>query len=94
MKRIPFLVAKRGSKAVSYPSSTSSEEIARRLTEVIQRAYTQPFSLQSDFSRRNAFYVAAAASLGYITTRTSPRSFSYGHLWRTTKAGLHYLEKD
>lgn len=80
-----------------FKSSTSkvdSEGIVKRLTEVVQQAYTRPFSLQSDFARSNSFFVAAAASLGYISTRTSPRSVTYGHLWRTTRAGLQFLEKE
>lgn len=67
--------------------------VVERLRQVIQTAYSRPFSLQSDFARSNAFYVAAAASLGLITTQTSPRSAIYGTLWRTTKEGLKYLEK-
>lgn len=66
----------------------------QRLTKVILQAYTRPFSLQSDFARANAFYVAAAASLGYITTRTAPRGHAYGHLWRATREGLKHLEKE
>lgn len=74
--------------------STNSDTIGQRLTDVVQRAYSQPFSLQSDFARVNAFFVAAASSLGYITTRVAPRSLHYGHLWRATKEGLRYLEKE
>ena len=83
--------------ALCFKSSSSkvdSEGIIKRLTAVVQQAYTKPFSLQSDYARSNAFFVAAAASLGYISTRTSPRSTHYGHLWRTTRAGLQFLEKE
>lgn len=96
MKLRPLIFAKRGG-SVATParsSSSSSSEIGKRLTEVVQQAYSKPFSLQSDFARSNSFYVAAAASLGYITTRTSPKTYHYGPLWRTTKAGLHFLERD
>jgi hypothetical protein len=71
-----------------------SEGLDKRLLEVVQQAYTCPFSLQSDFARSNAFFVAAASSLGYITTRTAPRSLHYGHLWRTTASGLTFLSKE
>lgn len=70
-----------------------SDELGPRLTEVIQRAYASPFSLQSEFARANAVYVGTAASLGYITTRVSPRSRHYGHLWRPTGDGLRFLEE-
>lgn len=95
MKPLPMRFKRR--PGVFFKSSTSkvdSDGIVKRLTEVVQQAYTRPFSLQSDFARSNAFFVAAAASLGYISTRTSPRSAHYGHLWRTTRAGLQFLEKE
>lgn len=95
MKSIPIRFKLR--PTVCFKSSTSrvdSEGITKRLTAVVQQAYTKPFSLQSDFARSNSFFVAAAASLGYITTRTGPRSSLYGHLWRTTRAGLQFLEKE
>jgi len=83
--------------SVMFKSSTSridTEGLNKKLTEVIQQAYTKPFSLQSDFARTHAFFVASAASLGYITTRTGPRSFHYGHLWRTTRTGLIFLDNE
>jgi len=95
MKPIPVRFKLR--PTVFFKSSTSKVDsvgIVQRITEVVQQAYTRPFSLQSDFARSNSFFVAAAASLGYITTRTGPRSPLYGHLWRTTKAGLQFLEKE
>lgn len=75
-------------------ANTSSDIIGQRLTEVIARAYKMPFSLQCDFARTNSFFVAAASSLGYITTQVSPRSHHYGHVWRATRDGLKYLEKE
>ena len=95
MKHPPVRFKLRPTVLFKSPTSrVDAEGITKRLTEVVQQAYTRPFSLQSDFARSNSFFVAAAASLGYITTRTGPRSSLYGHLWRTTRAGLQYLEKE
>lgn len=74
--------------------SSSTEALTKRLELVIQQAYTKPFSLQSDFARSHAFFVAAAASMGLITTRTAPKQGLFGHLWRATKQGLSFLEKE
>lgn len=89
LKRLPGVAFKRPSHGVA-PTDT----LTKKLVMVVQQAYTKPFSLQSDFARSNAFFVAAAASMGLITTRTGPKSHLYGPLWRATRAGLNYLEKE
>jgi len=65
-----------------------------KLRAVVQRAYSKPFSLQSDFAREYAYFVAAAASLGFITTRISPKTDIYGSRWLVTRAGLLFLENE
>ena len=70
------------------------DDIPKLMLKVIEQAYAQPFSIQSNYARANAFFVASAASLGYITTKSSARGGTYGSLWRPTKAGLHFLEKE
>jgi hypothetical protein len=54
-------------------------------------AYRKNFSLQSNFFRENAAYIAMAASLGFLTTRVYGDVFSCE--WRPTAKGLRWLEK-
>lgn len=56
-------------------------------------AYRRGITLQCDYARSNAHWVAAAASLGYITTRRSPCSSIFEPVWRITRAGLAHLER-
>ena len=65
--------------------------IDKRLSEVMVESYRKNFSLQSDFFRANAPYVAMAASLGYLTTRVY--GDVYSSEWRPTSKGLRWLEK-
>lgn len=71
----------------------SSEELGLRLTEVLERAYKQPFTLQSDYARQHIAAVGAAASLGLLTTQTSPAIKSFGNRWRVTGEGLKFIEQ-
>lgn len=48
-------------------------------------------TLQSDFSRYNAFYIAEAASRGHIS---SVLSGSATNFWFLTKKGFELLEKE
>lgn len=73
--------------------SIGSDATGLRLTEVLLRAYQYGISLQSDYARSNSLYVAMGASLGYLTTRLSPRSTRCSNRWRITKEGLAYLER-
>ena len=63
-----------------------------KLIEVLQEAYLRPFSLQSDYARRNAQTVAKLASLKLITTQESPGV--HGKLWRITLTGLQRLSDE
>lgn len=78
-----------GTPAVRIKSDTTEA----RLVGVTLRAYLHGIAVQSDYFRKHAAYVACAASLGYITTRLSPRSSRCGHHWRITKAGFSFLER-
>jgi hypothetical protein len=61
------------------------------LLGVLERAWEGGFSTRSDFARRNAEEVAAAACLGLITTRQT--NSSYGRSWRITPSGCRLLFK-
>lgn len=60
------------------------------LVAVVLEAYTSAFSVQSDFARREAEFVAMAASLGLLTTKVHRNVFS--RHWRPTVKGLMFLE--
>ena len=56
---------------------------------MLRRAWQEPFSVKSDFARSLAPTIAAAASLGFITSRQGPAEF--GRVWLITPAGLANL---
>jgi hypothetical protein len=56
-----------------------------KLTDVLNLAWSLPFSTKSDFARAYADAVAEAACRGLITTRTD--AGGWGHFWRITPAG-------
>lgn len=60
------------------------------LVNVVLEAFKSAFSVQSDFARKEAEFVAMAASLGLITTRVHKNVFS--RHWRPTVNGLMFLE--
>lgn len=62
----------------------------RRLTDVVARAWRGGFFVDSLFARRNAAYISAASSLGYISTLIEPGMC--GRQWWVTGAGLQYLD--
>ncbi len=72
--------------------STESDEIGKRLTEVLFAVHSYPQALQSDYARKEDTYIAAAASLGYITNITHDGYIS--RQWRITSIGLRYLEEN
>jgi hypothetical protein len=69
--------------------NTRSARIGLKLTDVLKRAWTKPFSTKSDFARTNADIIALAASDGLITTRVA--TGMYGREWLVTAAGLKRL---
>lgn len=65
--------------------------IDQKLFDVTLEAFTRSYSVQSDFARANAPYVAMAASLGLISTKVHNNVFSSE--WRPTVKGLTWLDK-
>lgn len=65
--------------------------IDQKLFDVTLEAFKRSFSVQSDFARANAPYVAMAASLGLISTKVHNNVFSSE--WRPTVKGLTWLDK-
>jgi hypothetical protein len=63
---------------------TNSQETF--LTDVLRRAWLNPFSTKSDYARQHANLVALAASRGYLTTRLDREN--YGTRWLVTPEGL------
>ena len=57
---------------------------------VLQRAYIQPFSVQSNYARSNAQAIAELSSRGLLTTKIG--SETYGRNWRSSPAGSALLE--
>lgn len=57
---------------------------------VVEYVYGDPMSVQSDFARTQAQWVAAAASLGYITTECPD---GFGRRWRLTVDGMYALKE-
>ena len=70
--------------------------IRAKVNDVLFRAYTDGFAVQSNYARRNAQEVAALASMGFITTKvfrdkTTP---VFGRMWRVTLEGLKLLKEE
>ncbi len=61
------------------------------LCSVILEAHIRGFTVQSDFARKHADYVAMAASMGLISTRVHLNVFS--REWRPTVGGLRWLNE-
>jgi hypothetical protein len=65
--------------------------IDQKLFDIVLEAFTRSFTVQSDFARANAPYVAMAASLGLISTKVHNNIFSSE--WRPTVKGLTWLDR-
>lgn len=61
------------------------------LLEVVQEAHRYGFTCKSDFARRQAAYVAMAASLQLISTKVTNGIYSLE--WRPTVQGLMFLNE-
>lgn len=57
---------------------------------VLDRAHRRPFSVKSRFAREGAFYVAMAASEGWVTTAADdhPSNEQWGNHWVITESGI------
>lgn len=62
----------------------------RHAVTVLQRCYMEPFTVQSNYARKNALQVAELASRGLITTHVGHGLYSKH--WRVTPAGRSLLE--
>lgn len=62
----------------------------RSLCDVILEAHRKGFTVQSDYARTHADYLAMAASMGLVSTRVYGNVFS--REWRPTMKGLGFLE--
>jgi hypothetical protein len=56
------------------------------LTELLREVWTSPPFVKGNYARLNALEIAAAASMGLITTEVSTGSF--GGQWLITREGL------
>lgn len=78
----------------SAPSSGYFGPLPDELWEVIDRAWYDPPSIQSNYSRERAQFIALAASLGWITI-IAPDGLSLSRSWHVTFEGLTaYRNKD
>jgi hypothetical protein len=64
----------------------------KEIVAVVKEAHSRPFKLKSNFARDNAAAVAAAASLGWISTLVYEAGELYGDRWKVTRQGLKRLE--
>lgn len=65
-------------------------EIPEEVYQVVDDAWSAALSIQSNYARENAVFVAMAASLGWITN-ISPDGLSYSRRWHCTMEGLSAL---
>lgn len=65
--------------------------IDRQLCNTIIEAYRRGFTVQSDYARQHADYVAMAASLGLLSTRLYGNIYS--REWRPTVKGLSFVNQ-
>lgn len=61
--------------------------IPKEVWEVLDRAWSAPISLASNYARKHDLAVAFAASIGWIST-ISPDGRSYSRRWHVTMEGL------
>lgn len=66
-----------------------------KVNDVLFKAYTDGFSVQSNYARQYAQEVGALASLGLITTKVI-RGMEpvFGRVWRVTLAGMKLLKEE
>ena len=66
------------------------EELAAELDRVITEAYVYGIAVNGDYYRYNAQQVAAAVSLGYLTTQQE--SGVFGRTYRPTYSGMFWVQ--
>lgn len=62
-----------------------------QLNDVVLESYISGITVQSNTARVKAPVVAAAASLGFITTQVGAE---FGRVWRPTQVGLKFFMED
>lgn len=66
-----------------------------RINDVLFKAYTQGFAVQSNYARANAQEVGALASMGFITTKVvRGNNPVFGRMWRVTLDGMKLLDEE
>lgn len=65
--------------------------INEHLFDVCLEAYKRGFTVQSDFAREHAEFVAMAASMSLITTHVMNNVF--GREWRPTAKGFRFIQE-
>lgn len=65
-------------------------DLGEEVREVLHEIWRRPIAIGSDYARHRSTVVAAAASLGLITTHIEGGEF--GRQWRVTADGLRFLE--
>jgi hypothetical protein len=63
-----------------------------KLHRVVREAWSDGFTVMSNFAQRHMEYVAMAASMQLITTRVDKNM--YGRFWRITSKGLRWLNEE
>lgn len=59
------------------------------ITELVEKAWKQPFTTRCDYARTNAELVAAASCEGFITVK-NPNG-TYMRRWHVTAKGLAFI---
>lgn len=72
------------------PTEHVTPEMADDLHWVVVRAYSHRLQVQSNTAREFAAEVAAAASLGLITTDLFG---TFGRTWRVTDSGIRFVKE-
>lgn len=70
--------------------SIKAHTFEQGLANLLVEAHRHGFSVQSDYARRHADYVAMGASMGLISTHVVANI--YARDWRPTTAGLLFLQ--
>lgn len=66
-------------------------DIPDEVWQVVDRAWSAPFYISSNYARANSIATAFAASMGWITNIT-PDGHGYTRQWHITKEGLVALQ--
>jgi hypothetical protein len=66
-----------------------------KLNDVLFKAYSHGFAVQSNYARKHAQEVGALSSMGFITTKVVRGSSPvFGRMWRVTLSGMKLLSEE